>query len=336
MHYELKNYLTSNYLQAADKLRGQKQKRRIVAYVESYDDVFFWRNLFSDIEPDDTYFDVMLPSRNKLQKGKKSALLTALSNGLGPNMIACVDADYDYLLEGCSPMSQLLLSNQYIFHTYAYAIENFQCYAPSLHNVCVMATLNDDHTVFDFKNFMATYSRTIWPLFVWSVWAYRNGHYRQFSLTDFAHIVSLKDVNLHDTAPALQLLEAKVSHQVKLLESQFPDTTDSRNALTHRLLQLGLTPDTTYLYMRGHDLFETVAAPLVEHVCTILRRRREREIHELAVHSKQKQNELAGYLHSSAAPLQMLKKQTDYEKCSLFKRIQQDIQATLFTQPANT
>ena len=151
MHYELKNYLSSRYLQAADKLRGQKQKRRIVAYVESYDDVFFWRNLFSDIEPEDAYFDVMLPSRNTLQKGKKSALLSALGKGLGPNMIVCVDADYDYLLEGCSPMSQLLLSNQYIFHTYAYAIESFQCYAPSLHNVCVMATLNDDHTVFDLR-----------------------------------------------------------------------------------------------------------------------------------------------------------------------------------------
>lgn len=331
MHYELKNYLSSRYLQAADKLRGQKQKRRIVAYVESYDDVFFWRNLFSDIEPEDAYFDVMLPSRNTLQKGKKSALLSALGKGLGPNMIVCVDADYDYLLEGCSPMSQLLLSNQYIFHTYAYAIESFQCYAPSLHNVCVMATLNDDHTVFDFKAFLTQYSQIIWPLFVWNVWAYRHNHYREFPMAEFAGVVSLKDVDLHNPAPALQLLEMKVNKHVEQIEARFPDTKDTYNTLIDRLLQLGVTPETTYLFMRGHDLFEKVAAPLVEHVCAILRKRREREISTLAIHDRQKQNELAGYMHSSAAPLQMLKKQTDYEKCHLFKRIQQDIQRVLFS-----
>lgn len=63
--------------------------------------------------------------------------------GVGRDMIACVDADYDYILQGATEMSRQMLENPYIFHTYAYAIENFQCYAKGLHETCVMVTLND-------------------------------------------------------------------------------------------------------------------------------------------------------------------------------------------------
>ena len=94
-------------------------------------------------------------------------------------MIACVDADYDYLLQGATPTSRLINKNPFVFHTYAYAIENYQCYAATLHRVCVMATLNDRQIV-DFESFMQEYSQIIWPLFVWSVWVYRWNHYREF------------------------------------------------------------------------------------------------------------------------------------------------------------
>ena len=40
--------------------------------------------------------------------------------------------------------------NPYIFQTYGYAIENFHCFAESLHEVCVQATLNDRH-ILDFR-----------------------------------------------------------------------------------------------------------------------------------------------------------------------------------------
>ncbi len=106
----------------------------------------------------------MLPTRNQhLDRGKKAAISNMLK-GVGRDMIACVDADYDYLLQGATEMSQQMLENPYIFHTYAYAIENFQCYAKGLHETCVMVTLND-HRIFDFERFLQSYSHTIWPLF---------------------------------------------------------------------------------------------------------------------------------------------------------------------------
>lgn len=322
---KLNKYVTSDYLSAAQKLRGRRHRRKVVVYVESYDDVFFWRALLSDLETDEVYFEVMLPSRTSLTKGKKCALINALENGLGPELIACVDADYDYMLDGVTHTSLVIKENDYVFHTYVYAIENFQCYAPSLHGVCVMSTLNDDHSVFDFEAFLAEYSKTIWPLFAWNVWAYKYGRYKEFSMSDFAEVVSLKDVNLFNPKPVLSLLQAKVNSCIAKLHNRFPEGRQTYKAFVAELEGLGISPSTCYLYMRGHDLMERVVEPLVEHTCVILRKRREKEIGSLALHDTQLQNELSGYHHSSASPSDMLRKHTDYKRCPQYKKIQQDI-----------
>ena len=43
MATSLRDNLTSSYFNAAHKLYSKKARRRIIAYVESYDDVAFWR-----------------------------------------------------------------------------------------------------------------------------------------------------------------------------------------------------------------------------------------------------------------------------------------------------
>lgn len=79
-------------------------------------------------------------------------------------MLLCVDSDFDFLFNGATEQSRLIRDSRYMFHTYTYATENYLCYAPSLHNVCVKATKNDTR-IFDFERFMADYSRTIYRLF---------------------------------------------------------------------------------------------------------------------------------------------------------------------------
>ena len=171
----LKDNISSDYVSAANRLNGRKARKRIVAYVEAYDDIFFWRTVLSEFENDKVYFEVMLPTRGNLTKGKKSALMSLLKAKVGDSMIACVDADYDYLLQGVTAVSKEINENPYVFHTYVYAIENYQCYAPSLHDVSVAVSLND-HSIFDFEEYLREYSEAIFPLFVWNVWCYRQNH----------------------------------------------------------------------------------------------------------------------------------------------------------------
>ncbi len=156
MSSRLKDNLNSRYFEAANALTSKKARRRIVAYVESYDDIYFWRTVLSEFENEKRYFEVMLPSKINLTRGKKSVLMNFLEEGgrnmedgdiLGRDMIACVDADYDYLIQGRTHQSQRILNSPYVFHTYVYAIEDFQCCAPSLHNVCVWVSLID-HGIF--------------------------------------------------------------------------------------------------------------------------------------------------------------------------------------------
>ena len=126
MPSKLKDNLNSRYFEAANALTSKQARRRIVAYVESYDDIYFWRTVLSRFEDEQRYFEVMLPSHKKLERGKKSVLMNFVGERIGPDMIACVDADFDYLLQGVTPQSQTVLESPYVFHTYAYAIENLQ------------------------------------------------------------------------------------------------------------------------------------------------------------------------------------------------------------------
>ena len=50
MPKRLTDNLNSDYLSAANKLKPKTARRRIVAYVESYDDIYFWRTVLSRFE----------------------------------------------------------------------------------------------------------------------------------------------------------------------------------------------------------------------------------------------------------------------------------------------
>lgn len=322
----LNENLNSAYIEAMNRLAGERERKRIVAYVESYDDVAFWTELLRPLETGNVYFEVMLPSRTSLCKGKKTALANVLGPRLGRYMIACVDADYDWLMQGTTSSSREVCQNPYVFHTYVYAIENFQCYAPTLRNVCVKATLND-RRLFDFETFLREYSLVVWPLFVWNIWGYRYGTYKQFSMLDFYHIVQLTQLNYRHPEQTLERLRHLVNAKVARLQHAYPEGKKTYKPLEKEIQTLGVSPETTYLYMRGHDVFEGIVAPMLSGVCEVLRREREKEIRRLAEHQTQMQNELAAYQNATMTVEHVLRHHTDYDSCPQYQRIREDIRA---------
>jgi hypothetical protein len=359
MSTRLKEYITSQYFEAANAMKSKKARRRIVAYVESYDDIYFWRTVLSQFEDDHRYFEVMLPSKQNLTRGKKSVLMNfitgnkkgqrkrtnraetnanledgntnsgeGIADSLGPDMIACVDADYDYVLQGCTPTSKTILNSPYVFHTYVYAIENFQCYAPSLHDVCVAVTLND-HRIFDFRDYFRQFSEIIFPLFIWSVWAYRTGNYPRFTLTDFNRVTDPSSFSVQQPELSLQHIRRKVQTKVHELQRKFPGNKEAYLKLKDELKTLGITPQTTYLYIQGHHLFDTVVAPIMGKVCRILQQERQNEINKASAHRTQKRNELSCYENSRQDIKTMLKKNTGYILSEPFRRLQDDVRRYL-------
>ncbi|MBR6867645.1 MAG: DUF4435 domain-containing protein [Prevotella sp.] len=329
MGKRLKDNVNSSYFEAANALKPKQSRRRIVAYVESYDDIYFWRTVLSPFEDNDRYFEVMLPSKMKLTRGKKSVLMNFLEGEpLGKDMIACVDADYDYVLHGATAQSRRVLDSPYVFHTYVYAIENYQCYAPSLHDVCVSVTLND-HRIFDFRNFFLQFSEAIFPLFVWSVMVYRNGNYPRFSITDFNRIADPGGFTVQNPDASLANVRRKVGVKVRELQRQYPDAKEEYLKTKEDIRNLGVTPQTTYLYIQGHHLFDTVVAPILNKVCNLLRQERQNEIYQASAHKTQKRNEMSCYENSLQDVKVMLKKNTGYIQSEPFRRLQDDVRRYL-------
>ena len=318
MANRLKDNLNSRYFEAANALTSKKARHRIVAYVESYDDIYFWRTVLSEFENDKRYFEVMLPSKGKLTRGKKSVLMNFLKGEpLGRDMIACVDADYDYLMQGATSSSRQVLESPYVFH-----------YAPSLHNVCVSVTLND-HRIFDFREYFRLFSEAIFPLFVWSVMVYRNGNYPKFTITDFNRIADPGGFNVMTPGPSIENVRRKVHTKINELQRQYPDAKEEYLATKDSIKALGVTPQTTYLYIQGHHLFDTVVSPILSKVCNLLRQERQTEINRARAHQTQKHNEMTCYENSLQDIKVMLKKNSGYMASEQFRRIQEDIRTYL-------
>ena len=58
MGKRLKDNISSAYIGAANQLKSLNAKRRIVAYVESYDDIYFWRTVLRAV----SYTHLTLPT----------------------------------------------------------------------------------------------------------------------------------------------------------------------------------------------------------------------------------------------------------------------------------
>ena len=329
MAKRLTDNINSQYFEAINKMTSKKARRRIVVYVESYDDVFFWRSVLGRYEDDKLTFDIMLPSRNlHLDRGKKAAISNMLK-GVGRDMIACVDADYDYILQGATEMSRQMLENPYIFHTYAYAIENFQCYAKGLHETCVMVTLND-HRIFNFERFLQSYSQTIWPLFVWHVvFLQRRKMTMHFDMCEFNKVVVLPSEHIQNPKWAIEYLSKKVRAKMFQLERRFPKLKDALPETERMLRDLGINDNNTYLYIQGHHLFDLVVSPVVQTVCDILRNEQENDIRDRAVHSEQARTEIACYENSLGKVKMMMKKNTFYQFSPEFQKILADVERYL-------
>ena len=324
----LAEYLNSGFIEAVNALRHKKAKTIIVAYVESYDDISFWRTVFDEFENERFHFKVMLPARNKLTKGKKQAMMNMLGCSVGKNMIACVDSDYDYLMQGATESSRRLINNPYVLHTYAYAIENLKCYSQGLKRICVQSTLNDLE-ILDFVSFMSLYSKICYPLFVWNILLYRKHDLKTLSIQRFCEIVRLTSFNITTPERSLKQLSLRVSHQLTLLEKHLPHLIPEYEALKNEFTQLGIKEEETYFYIQGHHIMDGVVLRILGPVCRHLRNKREEEIQRYACHQQQYTNELSSYRHSQCDVSIMLQKNTNYKEAPPYKRLQQDIRNLL-------
>ena len=302
-------------------------------FVEGYEDVAFWRGIFDHFQNPYLRFEISVPNRDDLPKGKK-VLMSMLGRTSMESTLLCVDSDFDYLFDGATEQSREILEAENMFHTYTYATENYLCYAPSLRNVCVRATKNDTR-IFDFVRFMAEYSKTIYPLFLWYVYSAQLSHESVFTLAEFRASVRLNYVDIRANGEyTLAWLARNVARREEALKANNPEMSEAVEALGEKLKERGVERENCYLFMHGHTLMDNVTMPLLSAVCDKLRQLSVAKIHGSRVEGVALKNELQNYTNTLRSIRDVLLDNDNYTSCPLYKRLRDDIQQYLDTMIA--
>ena len=321
--------LNSDLLSAFSALQPKGTSQRVVVYVESDEDIAFWRNILQPFESHGVNFDILLPIKNGLEKGKIAALEKSqdlLNIAVGTHLIICVDSDYDFLLQGVTETSRKINDSEYIFQTYAYSIENLLCYSENLHSLCVQSTKNDNKML-DLGALVKLYSQIIHKLFLWSV------HFRikqdtvTFPLINFCETVKIlekTDVNEHFKT-ALEGLSKRVNDKISELEGKFPTEIPFIEKLSENLQSLGVEKHNTYLFAQGHTIKDNVVLMFLNPICLQLRREKEAQIRTNGKHNTEISNQMNFYKKQLTPIDTTLKNNTEFKSCFLFSKIHADL-----------
>ena len=317
-----------NPTQLPEILPPEDDRHLVHVYVEGYEDVAFWRGIFDHFRNPYLRFEISVPNRDDLPKGKK-VLMSMLNRTEKESVLLCVDSDFDYLFAGETEQSARILNADNMFHTYTYATENYLCYAPSLRNVCVKATKNDTR-IFDFVRFMEAYSNIIYPLFLWYVHSARNSTESVFTLAEFRAAVRLGYVDIrHNGEGTLAWLQRNVERRRFALERDNPTMCEAVEALGAQLNKRGVERNNCYLFMHGHTLMDNVTMPLLSAVCDKLRQLSVAKINGSKVEGVALKNELQNYTNTLRSIRDVLLDNENYTSCPLYKRLRDDIQEYL-------
>lgn len=310
------------------RLPLRRGKRLINVFVEGYEDVAFWRGIFDAYESSKLTFEISVPPRGDLAKGKK--IVVHMAEHSDPrNNLFCVDSDFDYLFADQTEMARYINNTPNIFHTYAYATENYICYAGALHNICVKATKNDTR-IFDFERFFRDYSRAIYPLFLWYAYSAQINAQKIFTLVDFRSSVKINYLEVENNgADTIAWLQRQVERRVGNLIKNHPEVEKGLDDFAAELRHRGVSADNTYLFIQGHTLMDNVVMPVLEAVCDRLRRLSLNRIENSSRRGVSLVNEQSNYNNAVSDVRTALLFNENYKDCYLYLRVKRDIEAYL-------
>lgn len=298
--------------------------RVVTVYVESYDDIAFWRGVFEEYVTPKLAFNVSVPPRKDLAKGKK--VLIGLADQSSEDLLLCMDSDFDYLFNDQTAQSRIINRSPYLFHTHAYAIENLLCYAPNLHKICVKAT-KSDAPIMDFERFMADYSKTIYPLFLWYAYSAQANAESVFTLMEFRISVKINYLDLENNgANTLEWLDRQVNKRLDSLRNKYPEITGRLPEFEKILQRRGVTPENVYLFMQGHTLMDNVVLVMLSSVCNQLKIITMEKILSSGAGGEVLRNEVNAYNNSLRNVRDVLLDNEDYKDCFLFKELKKRIE----------
>ena len=252
------------YYHAAKRfmMDAQMLRYRAAIHVENRDDVDFWSMIFNHYRPQ-YKFHFISGSRN--ENGRETRGVTQCLKYLpylSSKFFICIDSDYRYLLHDSK-----INVNHFVFQTYTYSFENHLCFAEGLNDLCHQIT-RQPNTFFDFRQFLQEYSKIIHELFLWHIY-FIAADANHFPMPEFNQLVTLEWGHSHpdireNGKHELDRLRLQVKTKVAEMRRRYPKA--DLSILEKRYHPMGLTPENTYLFIRGHNIYYIVYM-LIKEVC---------------------------------------------------------------------
>ncbi len=317
--------LNSNFLEAFSAMKGNNQPKKVLVYVESDEDISFWRNILDKYRSNNIEFEINLPAKEHYEKGK-GVLLNNFKNNIGDFLIICLDSDYDYLIKDLNEHSKLINSNPYIFQTYSYSIENLLCYGESLKKLCITCT-KVDTVNFDIEGLIVRYSKIIYELLIWSIYLHKNGEADKFSISSFCKTSKLLTNNDLDNnfEKDFVFLEQNILEKITEIETLYSSNIEEKKDFEKELNKLGLNESNSYLYAQGHLILDNFILMIIKPICYHLKSSKIQKIKENCKDSNQITNELNNYKKKILDIEQLISVNYNFSDSELYKKIIKDL-----------
>ncbi|MEZ8510123.1 DUF4435 domain-containing protein [Vibrio splendidus] len=228
--------ISSDFMEATQVF---EPSQKIRVYVEGHEDVPFWKNRFGEHSIDVEVVAYVFAA----DANGKGTIIRDIKNGtleLGELLLVALDSDYDYLLD----LNSDIFSNEFVFQTYAYSIENLLWHPRRLDSICKTASCCD-HLIpdDDIWKSMSSWSRKLYPEFVRFLKTDRDSDAMKFIVDTVNVVVSGTD------------------------EELLFEPINSDDELLRTLEGKGLSQNNIFLFVRGHnieDVMQAVCQKVVE------------------------------------------------------------------------
>lgn len=239
----IKSY--ANYRKASRYL----YKADIAVQLEYYEDIPFWTSVFKYARPARKikyYYADTIDGKNQSGKSVCKRYIPYADSSL----IVCVDSDFDTFLHSGS-----LSVKNYILQTYTYSWENHYCYTVALQNLWQDVGVGN----FNFTTFITGLNNIIYDVLL-NILTARTHKLQGWALLDVCGKI------LHPSVAKVGALDNDGAHLLEAITTEVQEWIAQQPVLESALISktetlasaAGLTPNTAYLYFRGHCIYDLI------------------------------------------------------------------------------
>ncbi|WP_205953903.1 DUF4435 domain-containing protein [Pantoea stewartii] len=231
-----------------------------IFYVESQNDIGFWRYLIDDIFPGD--YEIK-PAAQLKENGKRT--LEPEYSKLHKKYLVGVDSDMDYLCPRRSAYSEELNRNPYVMHTFSYSKESLQCSIYSIEDI-VSRLIFDDEIENEIADALLSFSHVIYEALLVHLFRHNKNpqshndglFWDQLKLTDNANIISPKDLKVNNAV--INSIQSRVTAFISTYQITQEELLEFRS-FSDELSLKGFDKDNAYQFIKGHILHDTYVYP---------------------------------------------------------------------------